>query len=456
MTDLEVQEQILEKVEKGRKRMEVVRTTITYLDPFFAHLMFKIPTQETFKIQTAATDGKRILYNPLFFEDLADVKECMFVFVHEILHVIFCHSLRFQQLLKQYEAKHGKANANALHSVFNKAADYIINPILKAFGYKLPTGNHEGLYNEKYAGRTVEDLFWELLKEQKDKNQKGQGNDEQGDGGSGDSQGLGGQGSGGTEGGESSTGAGQGDESDDGADEKGKYALPDDYSETDEGVQPAQMSEQEQKKHQAEINRALVSAAENAKRQGKLSGAMAELVADLTTSKEDWRKVLDNLIKTQAQADFSLKKPNRRYTNRGIYLPTLWSEKLEDICIVVDISSSMSGDEYNKALSEIYAMESVAAFSKHIFFVNTAVVDHREMDEYEAVDFTNLPQGGGTDLEVVYDYIEEEMIEANAIIFLTDGGTCFNREPDYPVYWCIVGERNHHVVPDYGNVLYVD
>ena len=62
-------------------------------------------------LTTAATDGRHIYFNRVFFEKLT-VKQVEFVIAHEILHNVFDH-------MGRREGRNGR--------IFNIAADYCVN-----------------------------------------------------------------------------------------------------------------------------------------------------------------------------------------------------------------------------------------------------------------------------------------------------------------------------------------
>jgi predicted metal-dependent peptidase len=58
-----------------------------------------------------------------------------------------------------------------------------------------------------------------------------------------------------------------------------------------------------------------------------------------------------------------------------------------------------------------------------------------ENGEFE-VDAMRVKGGGGTDLEGIYRWIDENgHDDTQAVIFLTDGYTSFTNPPRYPVFW---------------------
>ena len=100
----------------------------------------------TESVDTAATDGKRIYFNPSFFSSLKK-PERIGVLAHEIMHVALMHMIRL---------------GTRDHNVYNQAGDYVINDILRNSGYILPEPH---LYDAKYHGWSTEEVYDDLIKE---------------------------------------------------------------------------------------------------------------------------------------------------------------------------------------------------------------------------------------------------------------------------------------------------
>ncbi|MBV7531004.1 VWA-like domain-containing protein [Chitinophaga sp. sic0106] len=108
--------------------------------PFFATLALRLPFEIDESIETAATDGTRIIYNPAFMESLT-LAEAVGVLVHEVMHITLLHHVR-------------RGNRNPER--WNDACDYAINPLLLTANIKLPV-NH--LYKAEYVGKSAEQIY---------------------------------------------------------------------------------------------------------------------------------------------------------------------------------------------------------------------------------------------------------------------------------------------------------
>ena len=108
--------------------------------------MMFAPVQETKAIETAATDGKSILVNRGFFEEL-NSSEQNALLLHEVLHLALLHCIR-----------RGSRDA----WFWNVAADIVVNDLItRNTSFKLPKG---AIKEPKYADQSVEEIYEKILK----------------------------------------------------------------------------------------------------------------------------------------------------------------------------------------------------------------------------------------------------------------------------------------------------
>lgn len=112
---------------------------------FFTTLLFSLEVREENSIPTACTNGRSILINKQFWNDLSE-SERIFLLIHEVMHVALNHITR-----------RGDREARR----FNHACDYAINYDLVQSGYTMIEG---GLYDEQYKDLTAEQIY-DLLPE---------------------------------------------------------------------------------------------------------------------------------------------------------------------------------------------------------------------------------------------------------------------------------------------------
>lgn len=131
-------------MKKLTTKLARAKTSLVLDHPFIGAVALSLPFVFDDKIPTAATNGKRIAFNPEFVEKLTD-EEVKFLVAHECFHPMLEHNFR-----------RGTRAARK----WNVAADYVINKLLvdEKVG-KMPKG---GLHNDAtYAagGGTSEGIY---------------------------------------------------------------------------------------------------------------------------------------------------------------------------------------------------------------------------------------------------------------------------------------------------------
>ena len=170
----------LNKLAKGKVRAAL--TSVMAFYNFFADLFFQLNIAEASPgsgIDTMATDGQSILYNPNFVNNvLKNTEEVAFVLIHEVMHNANLHFVR-----------QGDRN----HDLWNQAADYAINLQISDMSKETPDNSTSKpdilkvpsniLLDEKYRDLSAEQIYDILEKEQKSKpNKPGQGQGQPGQG----------------------------------------------------------------------------------------------------------------------------------------------------------------------------------------------------------------------------------------------------------------------------------
>ena len=116
------------------------RTKLLVAQPFFGVLAMRLELIETTDIETSATDGKQLLFNPDFIKPLTP-HQLRGLIAHEVLHCAYQHMLR-------------RGERDPLK--WNIACDYAINAHLLQSNFILPD---EGLYNPDFANMTAEQIY---------------------------------------------------------------------------------------------------------------------------------------------------------------------------------------------------------------------------------------------------------------------------------------------------------
>ena len=186
---------------------------------------------------------------------------------------------------------------------------------------------------------------------------------------------------------------------------------------------------------------ATVQAAKMAKDEGKLPGSVERFVDELTSVKVDWRAVLRRFIVEVSKNDYSWSRFNRRFQSQGIFLPSLYSENMGELVVVIDTSGSIDQPTLNAFGTEIKAIvDSTRPAKTHVVYCD-AKINH--VDEYGPNDELAFAMhgGGGTDFRPPFAHLEKHDIKPACLVYLTDLYGPHGDAPEYPVLWVCTTDR---------------
>src|SRR6201997_3107783 len=121
-------------------RIQKARTSLILDHPFFGSLLFRLKDSECRSIQTMATDGVSLYYNPDFVETL-NAATLAGTLAHEVMHPALHHHVR----------RSGRDPKR-----WNIACDFAINPLLVDAGLNLPEGV---LVDNRFRGMSAEQIY---------------------------------------------------------------------------------------------------------------------------------------------------------------------------------------------------------------------------------------------------------------------------------------------------------
>lgn len=354
-------------------------------------------------VPTARTDGRNVEYGREFVDKLKD-NELKGLILHENLHKAFRHTTVWKHLYKKQPI------------LANMACDYVINLMIhdsdpSGTNVKLPEG---GLLDEQYRGMDAGEVFRKLEQQAK----QGGGN-------------------------------GKGNGSGDGSQEGGSGFDEHDW-ESAEG-----MSEDEKQSLAREIDQALRQGAILA---GKLAGNVPREVTEAMEAKVNWREVLRDFINSICadRDNATWRRPNRRWIDQEVYMPSVIGEAVGRIVIAIDTSGSIGSAEIGQFLGELLSIcNHVQPEGIDLLYWDTDVAQHEKYDrgDFEAIMSSTKPAGGGgTDPACIPKYLEEHKLEPECVIVLTDGYVGSWGNWHHPVFWGITTKR---ITADNGVSVYV-
>ena len=395
-------------------------------DPFTASILITMPVVYTDTLPTMATDGKNLYINPEFAAGLSD-KELQGVFVHETYHKILMHHIR---------------RGTREHQKYNVAGDIVINEAITKDGKVLPTGalgyhtlDEQGIAYDDRDNSTeqVYDLLGNTVQEPDDP-EGGGGDDGDGEGESGGGQVPDG-GTNGTPGpgtpGDGTPGNGTptpGPFDDDGGTGIVIDATNDDGSE---------MSEADKSLAERETMQDIFNAATIAKGQGKLPASIEAMVESLRTPTVDWKDQLDSFIGGGGDHANDWNRLDKKMSPRGLLSPRRTPKGCGQVVVAVDTSYSTHAT-YPLMMAELLSIcEDAAPDNVTIIYCDTQIAKVDSFDDPEDITAQDIGKfgGGGTSFDPPFQYVEDNGIDVDSFIYLTDLECSFPSEPDYPVLW---------------------
>lgn len=424
----------VELTPEQKTAVEIARIGFMMACPFFAYYFYaEMREMPTLDVPTAATDGRTIFYNP---EYLASLKapERVFVFAHEVYHVV----MRHPQRMAHYRSV-GECNGKSWDDdQFNKAADYVINADLLEQGVGMC--NPSWLYDPKVTGADLaEDIYARKYREPP----KGTGNPPPpcngGQGGKGQT--YGGSGN-----------APKGAKGDARADAQGgsfDSVLP-------PSIDP--VTGAEDLPDPAEFKEAIARASAAAKAMGNMPANFKRLVEEILEPQVDWREHVRMLITGRiGSRGETWDKPNRRRLalNPMIIMPGRKGFGAGTVVVGVDTSGSIGEKELSAFFAEVGGVLADVRPKRIVLIACDAQVQQVDeaasLDELQVVRKKGLKGGGGTRFEPVFDLVEKDRMMPDALIYLTDMlGTFPKKPPAYPTIWCSTSKG---IKPPWGDLV---
>lgn len=353
------------------------RTALLLIQPFFGALAMRLSLIEDPYLDTMATDGRSIYYNPTFVKAIT-YPELIGVVAHEIMHPALCHHTR-----------RGQRDPG----IWNEAADYVINPIILNAGLKLPK---DVLFNKEFATLSAEQVYSRLLQKKAT--------------------------------------AAAAALSGRNIISRGGFGQVIDAPVA--GGLGAPISANERRRIEQEWGDAVARARWTAKMAGHIPAGLERLLQIAAEAQVDWKDCLRMTYVSTIPIDYSWTEPDKRFIGDGLYLPSVRRKGAGELAIGIDCSSSIRKIELAHFAAETNALiQEHQPIRVHVLYFDTKVHRHDTYECGEVVEFTPVG-GGGTSFCDFFERIEAEGINAHTAILFTDlEGEFPIRAPLYPTIW---------------------
>ncbi len=183
---------------------------------------------------------------------------------------------------------------------------------------------------------------------------------------------------------------------------------------------------------------AMHQAANLAKAEGKLPGAIAETVRGAHTARLDWRALLRRFLADSAKNDYSWSAPNHRFIDSGLYLPSLRTEGMDTLAVIIDTSGSLPTETLADFWTELRGIASEIQPERVVVVqVDTRVRHTAEHTAFDLPGEIEIHGRGGTNFRPGFAWLEKQGITPAVCLYFTDMEcTRYPRtEPDFEVLW---------------------
>ena len=442
---------------KASEILSVCRRDVLTKYPFIGSIALRmemVPVRDI-RVRTACTDGNSVYFDIAFLSSLTR-DEQTFVLAHEVWHAVLMHLVRRQ---------------NRNPELFNIATDKEVNYMLQKDGFVAPK---DLLFPTKEEeGKCAEEIYEMLLKKMKNKQQQ----NDMGDGSSGSNRSNSQQNKNGNSSNSNRQPSQNGSQSDKNGNKTGEFKGQFDkhvYDGMEDG-QPNQSNNGQNgdgdsnnnsygeltdkygkvgldsdfqpkvsKDFADKMRETIVSEAQRVeKMKGSLPAHIKELVKKCMTPQLKWQEILAQFItKTYNSGVRSWLPPNRRHVYNGLYIQSRQAAKIK-ACVVIDTSGSTYGDRQT-FLTELNGL--VKSFGQYELTIMCADAEVASCNTYTQDDDLDIESngfemagGGGTSFCPAFDYVLDNQIDCDCLIYLTDGyGDAPKKNPiGIPVLWVI-------------------
>ena len=281
--------------------------------------------------------------------------------------------------------------------LWNIATDYAINSILKKSGMTMPK---DGLYSREYEGMSAEKIYDTL-------------------------------------------------------NNSDTRPMPCNWGQVKSGGK--QMTKEQIKAEENMIRAEVTMAVQQSKNVGQLPSDIKQIITEMERSQVDWSSVIRRVVGGDQPEDYTYRRPNRRALHcMDIYNPSTLKSSCGDVAVWVDTSGSVSDKEKKHALGELNAIaEDMQPNSVTIFYGDANVQNIERYERGDIIECLNSKGGGGTDPMPIFKYIEENDVNVDSMVCITDME--FNKFPshvDYPLLWVSTNLRAKK--PPIGEITFIN
>ena len=191
---------------------------------------------------------------------------------------------------------------------------------------------------------------------------------------------------------------------------------------------------------------------------GHNTRSLESILDELYAPRVDWRALIDHLGGELSKGDYSFMRRSKSSIHSNYYFPSLRSYEPR-VLVAVDVSGSVSKDEYKRFMSEVGGLLAMHNCKIDVLQCDTEIKSYVELEPGDPA--PRLRNGfGGTYFKPVFQYARDSISNTiDAMLFFTDGyngDKGFEKEfnPEYPVIWVMTTDCPPPVVGNSRSIRY--
>ncbi len=347
-----------------RDKLSRAKARLLVEQPFFGTLAANLELVANEDHQNFLSDGRRFEYNPEYLESL-EPDELAFALSNGAMHAALSHEQR---------------QKGRMGWLWQLSTDYAINALLVQNAMALPPGVN---YDPRFDGMYAEEIYATLKDEIKNESY----NDD--------------------------------DSNDAGYNENNQRREKESLEPSGRNDANRAQQEVEQRLDEAALERLMAQALEKADAQGMLPEGIERFVTLGGEPQIDWRAELHHALDRHFRSDYRSMPPSKKLLYRGIYLPSLYGERLR-LAVAIDSSGSVDEVRLGRFIDELESL--LLSFSSvviELFVCDERIRSHEVIESPQKLSYT-LTGGGGTDFRPVFAALEELDEPVELLLYFTD------------------------------------
>jgi predicted metal-dependent peptidase len=213
----------------------------------------------------------------------------------------------------------------------------------------------------------------------------------------------------------------------------------------------------EDQEAEARIDQMVATAVTQAANRGEVPDFAKSMVKIMENGQVDWEEKMRRLVGGDNPDEYSMRRINRKfYYQDDMYIPTVENRGIGNVVVYLDSSASVTDKMHSMFLGGINNMlNDLNPKSITVITCDTHVNSVQTFDQSQPIEAFKVNSRGGTNVAPVFKYIEDNQLEVDHFIGLTDLEIWDwpSNPPVYPMLW--VAPVNSTETAPYGEIAHI-